>query len=166
MTVGVNGIAHIQLTVRDPKRCIPFWERLCHFLEMETLIKGEGVVYCIGSRTGILVRGAPPDKMDRAFDQDRPGLHHFCFRARSREDVDAIHRFLVDELDAHIVHPPEEGEQFAPGYYSVLFEDPDGIRGEVNHVPGKGHFGKGGRLGPGGSGTATRYGEDGLTGRS
>ena len=26
----------------------------------------------------------------------------------------------------------------APGYYSVLFEDPDGIRLEVNHVPGKG----------------------------
>ena len=27
---------------------------------------------------------------------------------------------------------------WAPGYYSVLFEDPDGIRLEVNHVPGKG----------------------------
>jgi hypothetical protein len=27
-----------------------------------------------------------------------------------------------------------------PGYYSVLFEDPDGIRLEVNHVPGKGVF--------------------------
>ena len=27
---------------------------------------------------------------------------------------------------------------FAPGYYSVLFEDPDGIRLEANFVPGKG----------------------------
>jgi hypothetical protein len=36
-----------------------------------------------------------------------------------------------------IVHPPEDGE-FAPGYYSVLFEDPDGIRLEINYVPGKG----------------------------
>jgi hypothetical protein len=25
-----------------------------------------------------------------------------------------------------------------PGYYSVLFEDFDGIRLEVNHVPGRG----------------------------
>jgi hypothetical protein len=25
-----------------------------------------------------------------------------------------------------------------PGYYAVLFEDPDGIRLEVNHVPGRG----------------------------
>lgn len=152
MTVELNGIAHIQLSVRDPERCIPFWERLCHFLEMKTLIKGEGIVYCIGSRTGILVRGAPADRRDARFDQEHPGLHHFCFRARRREDVDAIHRFLVDELGARIVRAPEESPQFAPGYYSLLFEDPDGIRVEVNHVPGKGHLGTGGRLGPGGEG--------------
>jgi catechol 2,3-dioxygenase-like lactoylglutathione lyase family enzyme len=154
MSIEVNGIAHIQLTVNDPERCVPFWERFCHFMSMQTLVKGPDIVYCIGSRTGILVRGAPPEKRDRKFDQDRSGLHHLCFRARSREDVDAIYRFLVDELAARIVHPPEEGSQFAPGYYSVLFEDPDGIRVEVNHVPGKGHLGPGGRLGPGGSGPA------------
>ena len=153
MSVELNGIAHIQLTVRDPDRCLPFWEKLCHFLEMKTLIKGEGVVYCIGSRTGILVRGAPPAKCDRAFDQDRPGLHHFCFRARERAQVDAIHAFLRDEMpDAKIVHAPREDPGFAPGYYSLLFEDPDGIRIEVNHVPGRGHFDRGGRLSEGGAG--------------
>jgi len=163
MTVEVNGIAHIQLTVNDPERCIPFWERLCHFLEMKTLIKGDEIVYCIGSRTGILVRGAPPEKRVEPFDQDRAGLHHFCFRARKREDVDAIHEFVAAEADANIVHAPEDGSQFAPGYYSVLFEDPDGIRVEVNHVPGKGHFGSEGRFGSQGQGPASRYGEDGLT---
>jgi catechol 2,3-dioxygenase-like lactoylglutathione lyase family enzyme len=157
MSVEVNGIAHIQLTVNDPERCVPFWEKLCHFLGMKTLIRGEGVVYCIGGRTGILVRGAPPEKRGGRFDQDRAGLHHLCFRARSREDVDAVYRFLVDELGARIVHPPEEGTQFAPGYYSVLFEDPDGIRVELNFVPGQGHLGAGGRLGPGGAGPADRY---------
>lgn len=157
MTVAVNGIAHIQLTVNDPDRCLPWWEKLCHFLEMKTLIKGEGVIYCIGSRTGILVRGAPERKDQKPFDQDTAGLHHLCFRAREREDVDRIHRFLVDELDAHIVHGPEDGEHFAPGYYSVLFEDPDGIRVEVNHVPGKGHLDSGGRLAPGGPGPRNRF---------
>ncbi len=160
MSVEVNGIAHIQLTVADPDRCVPFWERLCHFLEMKTLIKGEGIVYCIGSRTGILVRGAPPDKRDRPFDQDRPGLHHLCFRARSREDVDAIHAFCRDELEAKIVHGPQE-DGFAPGYYSVLLEDPDGIRIEVNHVPGRGHLGPEGRIG-GGEGPARDMNEEGL----
>jgi catechol 2,3-dioxygenase-like lactoylglutathione lyase family enzyme len=163
MSVEVNGIAHIQLTVNDPGRCIPFWERLCHFLEMKTLIKGEDVLYCIGSRTGILVRGAPPGNRRDSFDQDRSGLHHFCFRARAREDVDAIHAFIAAEPDARIVHGPEQGSRFAPGYYSVLFEDPDGIRVEVNYVPGKGHFGDEGRLGSQGAGPASQYGEDGLT---
>jgi catechol 2,3-dioxygenase-like lactoylglutathione lyase family enzyme len=123
---------------------------------MKTLIKGEGVVYCIGSRTGILVRGTPPDKKQRTFDQNTSGLHHFCFRAREREDVDRIYRFAIDELDAHVVHEPELGD-FAPGYYSVLFEDPDGIRVEVNYVPGKGHLGEGGRLGPGGDGPRNSF---------
>ncbi|MCP5180425.1 MAG: VOC family protein [Pseudomonadales bacterium] len=164
MTVGVNGIAHIQLTVRNPAAGLPFWEKLCNFLEMNTLIRNDNVVYCIGSRTGILVRGAPSEKRAHVFDQDMAGLHHFCFRARSNADVDRIFAFVRDELNAKIVHGPEDGTRFAPGYYSILFEDPDGIRVEVNHVPGQGHLGSGGRLGPGGRGPATEYGEDGLTG--
>ena len=151
MGIELNGIAHIQLTVNDAARCVLFWEKLCNFLDMKTLIRGEGIVYCIGSRTGVLVRGGG---RGGAFDQDRAGLHHFCFRARQREDVDAVYRFLIDELGAHIVHPPEDGEQFAPGYYSLLFEDPEGIRVEVNFVPGRGHLGPGGRLGPDGAGPA------------
>src|SRR5262245_63266360 len=91
MSVALNGIAHIQLTVIDPA-CIPFWEKLCHFFEMKTLIKGDGIVYCIGSRTGILVRADEEAKDAGRFDMSRAGLHHFCFRARAREDVDAIHR--------------------------------------------------------------------------
>jgi len=162
VSVEVNGIAHIQLTVRNPERGIPFWEELCHFLQMKTLIKSDDTVYCIGSRTGILVRAVPSGGDTSAFDQLRPGLHHFCLRARNREDVDAIHRRAV-ELGAKVVHEPEESN-FAPGYYSVLFEDPDGIRVEVNYVPGKGHFGAGGRLGPGGEGPADIYNEDGLKG--
>ena len=163
MSVEVNGIAHIQLTVIDPAS-VSFWEKLCTFLEMKTLIKGDGIIYCIGSRTGILVRAHEEARSGGAFDQRRAGLHHLCFRARGREDVDAIHRFVVDDLGARIVHPPEDAPHFAPGYYSLLFEDPDGIRVEVNHVPGKGHLGPEGRLGPGGEGPAGGFGEDGLSG--
>ena len=163
MGIELNGIAHVQLTAIDPAS-VTFWERLCHFFEMKTLIRGDWIVYCIGSRTGLLVRVADEAKDRGRFDQLRSGLHHLCFRARRREDVDAIHRFLVDDLDARIVHPPEDGSHFAPGYYSVLFEDPDGIRVEVNHVPGKGHFGPEGRLGSGGAGPADQYGAGGLAG--
>jgi len=160
MSVEVNGIAHIQLTINSPDG-LTFWESLCHFMGLETLIRNEETVYCIGGRTGILARLAPPENRQAVFDQWRVGLHHFCIRARSEADVDAIGE-RARALGARIVHPPELGEQFAPGYYSVLFEDPDGIRVEINHVPGKGHFGDRGRLGPQGPGPARRYGEEGL----
>ena len=163
MSVEVNGIAHIQLTVSNPEACLPFWEKLCHFLEMETLIRNDNTLYCIGSRTGILVRGAPLENRDAVFDQDRSGLHHFCFRVRSNQDIDNIYDFVSSELDATIIHGPEDGSQFALGYYSILFEDPDGIRVEFNHVPGRGHLGPEGRLGENGQGPADLYGDSGLT---
>jgi catechol 2,3-dioxygenase-like lactoylglutathione lyase family enzyme len=79
---------------------------------------------------------ADEEHRDERFVQRRVGLHHVCFRARERADVDAVHDF-VTARGATIVHPPEDG-QWAPGYYSVLFEDPDGIRLEANFVPGRG----------------------------
>src|SRR6516164_11254525 len=79
------------------------------------------------------------------FRQGSVGLHHHCFRARERADVDEAYDFLV-KIGAHIVHAPQE-DSFAPGYYSVLFEDPDGTRLEINYVPGKGLLAPGTQIG-------------------
>ena len=134
----LNGIAHIQLTVSNFAACAAFYEKLLHFFEMQTIFKTDDVLYCVGSRTGIAISKCEEKYAQERFVQRRVGLHHFCFRARTRQDVDTIFEF-VKEMGAHVVHAPEEGP-WAPGYYSVLFEDPDGIRIEVNHVPGKGNL--------------------------
>ena len=132
----INGVAHLFLTVADIQAAIPFYEKLLPFLGLRPIIQTESYLYYVGGRTAVGV--APADEAYRGerFVQTRSGLHHVCFRARERADVDAVHDFVVG-LGAKIVHPPEDGP-WAPGYYSVLFEDPDGIRLEVNHVPGKG----------------------------
>ena len=109
MTIEVNGIAHIQLTVANGAACLPFWEALCNFIEMKTLVRNDTTVYCIGSRTGILVKEVPKGGDTSAFDQYRPGLHHLCLRARSREDIDHIYAFVLENLDAKIIHGPEDG---------------------------------------------------------
>jgi catechol 2,3-dioxygenase-like lactoylglutathione lyase family enzyme len=134
----INGVAHVMLTTSDFPRARAFYARLLPFLGLLPLIDTDGMYYCIGGRTAIGVQRGDPEYARERFVQKRVGLHHLCFRARAREDVDTLHRLLV-ELGATIVHPPEEGA-WAPGYYSVLFEDPDGIRLEMNHVPGKGHL--------------------------
>lgn len=132
----INGIAHTMLTVSNFDACLPFYEQLLTFLGLKTVIKTDGMLYCVGGRTAMGIMQAEEQYRKERFAQFRVGLHHICFRARERADVDAMHAFLVG-LGARIVHPPEEGP-WAPGYYSLLFEDPDGIRIEINHVPGKG----------------------------
>ncbi len=132
----INGIAHVMLTVGDFEKCQPFYEELLQFLGLKPVINGDGFLYCVGGRTAFGIQRCEEGYAKERFVQTRSGLHHVCFRARSREDVDALHAFLT-ERGTNIVHPPEEGP-WAPGYYSLLFEDPDGIRLEMNYVPGKG----------------------------
>lgn len=135
---SINGIAHIQLSVASMERSVPFYRKLLPSLEMMILVDSDQMFYCIGGRTGVAISPIDPEFKDQPYHQRRAGLHHVCFRARSREDVDAIYQTAL-ELEAKIIHPPQE-DGWAPGYYSVLFEDPDGIRLEANFVPGKGHF--------------------------
>ena len=136
MAIEINGMAHLFVTSGDFARARDFYAKLLPFLGMKPVLDGDGFYYCVGGRTAFGLRPAGPPHEGERFDQGRIGLHHLCFRARSREDVDALHHFLL-EIGATLVHPPEEGS-WAPGYYSVLFEDPDGIRLEMNFVPGRG----------------------------
>ena len=137
--IDPNGIAHIQLTVRDVARSRAFYRMLLHeTFGMTIQYDDPHSFYCIGGRTGVLISSAAEAHREQPFDQGRIGLHHFCFRLRSREDVAALHRALV-AFGAKIVRAPEDGP-WAPGYYSILFEDPDGIRIEANFVPGRGNL--------------------------
>ena len=132
----INGIAHIQLSVSDLARSIPFYRKLLTGMGMTLVNDTPTSLYGVGGRTGITISASQAPYTEDGFHQRRPGLHHFCFRARSRQDVDEIHNLAL-AAGAVIVHAPQE-DGFAPGYYSVLFEDPDGIRIEANHVPGQG----------------------------
>ena len=132
----INGIAHVALTVSDFEAAVPFYEQLLEFLGLARVFKGEEFLYYVGGRTAVAISKADERYRRERFVQRRVGLHHVCFRARERADVDGLYAFL-QKLGATIVHPPEDG-RWAPGYYSVLFEDPDGIRLEMNYVPGQG----------------------------
>ncbi len=149
--MNLAGIAHIQLSVTDFARSRPFYRALCEHFEMQCQYDAPGtdgeraVLYYIGGKTGLLIRPVNPEHTTARFHQYKPGLHHLCFRARSREDIDGFHAFFestLAPLGGTLVQAPQEGA-WAPGYYSILFEDPDGIRLEINHVPGKGNFADG-----------------------
>ena len=133
----INGIAHVYITVAKFDECVAFYRELLPFLGLrQTVYDNTDTFYCIGGRTGFGISRATDEYRTTAFVQGRSGLHHVCFRARLAEDVDAVGE-LVSRLGAKIVRAPETGK-WAPGYYSILFEDPEGIRVEVNYIPGKG----------------------------
>lgn len=132
----INGVAHIFITAGDFERSRAFYRQLLPFMGLTCVADSDQVYYCVGGRTGFGVEAPPKGSEGGRFDQAHVGLHHVCWRARSNADVDEVHAFLVG-IGATIVHAPQQ-DQYAPGYYSVLFEDPDGVRLEINHVPGQG----------------------------
>lgn len=142
----LNGVAHVILTAGDFARSTAFWRDLIRYLELKLVLDSDAMLYGVGGRTAIGIRAGSAEHAGRRFDQGAPGLHHACFRMRDRDAVDRLHGFLQDRGDIVIVHEPQE-EPWAPGYYSILFEDPDGIRIEFNHVPGAGLLEDGSRIG-------------------
>ena len=134
--ISISGMAHVILTVSQFEKARTFYSSLLPEFGMSLVHDGPDFCYHVGARTAIGVRKCDPEFSNERFQQYRVGLHHLCLRASSRADVDKT-ASLVASLGAIIVRGPEERE-WAPGYYYVLFEDPDGIRLEVNFIPGAG----------------------------
>ncbi len=141
----INGVAHIFITAGDFARARAFYAQLLPFLGMKIVSDTPALFYGVGGRTGFGIEAPPDEHKGKRFEQGAVGLHHVCWRARSREDVAEAHEFLV-KLGATIVRAPKE-DPWAPGYYSILFEDPDGTRLEINHVPGRGLLVEGVKIG-------------------
>jgi catechol 2,3-dioxygenase-like lactoylglutathione lyase family enzyme len=134
--IDINGMAHVILTVSQYDKAREFYSQLMPALGLTNVFDGSNMCYFVGSRTALGIQPCLPEYAGERFVQGRVGLHHICFRARNREDIDRVGA-LLDEMNAHVVSPPKEGP-WAPGYYYVLCEDPDGIRVEINYVPGHG----------------------------
>lgn len=143
--IDINGMAHVILTVTQYEAAHRFYSALLPEFGMFKVNDGPDFLYHVGARTAIGIRRCDPEFEQERFEQYRVGLHHLCLRAKSREDVDKT-AALAQSLGATMIRGPEERD-WAPNYYYVLFEDPDGIRFEVNHVPGTGLLNSGATFG-------------------
>lgn len=144
----INGVAHIQLSVSKYEECVAFYGKLMPYLGLRNVHASDKMTYFVGGRTGFAISRADAQYANETHLATRPGLHHYCFRASSRKDIDDLNVFLKD-LGATMVREPEEGP-WAPGYYSLSFLDPEGFRIEVNHVPGQGVFAEDASFNPAG----------------
>jgi catechol 2,3-dioxygenase-like lactoylglutathione lyase family enzyme len=141
----INGVAHIFITAGDFPRARAFYAELLPFLGMKIVSDTPALFYGVGGRTGFGIEAPPAEHEGKRFEQGSVGLHHVCWRVRSQEDVREAHDF-IKTLGVPIIRAPKE-DGWAPGYYSILFEDPDGTRLEINHVPGVGLLREGAKIG-------------------
>lgn len=143
-------LTHIDLSVSDPDRALPFYGALFEALGYERLdvpardFQGPTprraawqVRLDSGASFGIEVRPSSGPNRGRPNDRYAPGMHHMALHAESPSDVDRIHRALV-AAGATVLGPPADytaQRGYSPGYYAAFYADPDGIKIEVAHIP-------------------------------
>ncbi|MHB8383318.1 MAG: VOC family protein [Candidatus Binataceae bacterium] len=129
MTLG--EINHLDITVTNLERSLPFYTAILKFLGYET--PGSERVFKKGG-SEIALERARPESTSKAHDRYAPGLHHLAFTAESRDEVDRLYE-LLKQMNARILDPP--AIYYQPDYYAMFFADPDGIKLELCHRPEK-----------------------------
>ena len=126
----INGIAHIQITAGRYDLAREFYGKLLPFLGLKQVMDNDYGYYCVGGRTGVMVSRPAPEHEGERFVQQRVGLHHVCFRARSREDVDEAYAF-VKTLGTPILVSEATGRQ-AEDEFDLREMAPLDVRGRAN----------------------------------
>ena len=128
----VTGVDHVYIAVSDPARSEAFYDlvmlQVLGFRKNTFIVAGDPHVQYFNRHFGFVLR---PCRTRAVHDPYAPGLHHFCFRVDSIEDVRAVAGALrALEIDAtEAEHRPE----YAPDYWATFFSDPDGLRLEVTN---------------------------------
>lgn len=130
--IEIIGIDHIYITVSDLARAEVFYDKVMlnalGFRKNKFQIDGDPHIQYYNRQYGFVIR---PARTANAHDSYSPGLHHFCMRVDSIDDVRRaaaeMRRAGIDATEAK--HYPE----YAPDYWASFFNDPDGIRLEITN---------------------------------
>lgn len=130
-------VDHIDLVVASLERSLAFYKGLLsawgdvydHAIEGE---RGEEVHY-VGVPDGGVAIGLRERRVDGDFDRYRLGVHHVCFSATSRDQVDERAAWLREQGAEIESGPAEYG--YSEGYYAAFFYDPDGLKLEIAYIP-------------------------------
>lgn len=128
----IIGIDHIYITVSDMERSEIFYDKalvdILGFRKNKFILNGDPHIQYFNRHFGYVIR---PAHTQTAHDPYAPGLHHFCFRVNSVDEVITIATKLrkanIKASEAQLY--PE----YAPDYWATYFTDPDGIRLEVTN---------------------------------
>jgi glyoxylase I family protein len=135
MEAEVIGIDHIYLSVGLMAASEAFYDsvlmQVLGFRKNSFALGGAPHVQYYNRQFGFVIRPAQPAEAPTGRNSGAPGLHHFCLRVDTENDVRRVAAALqargIDATPAR-VYP-----EYAPDYCATFFQDPDGVRLEVTN---------------------------------
>jgi catechol 2,3-dioxygenase-like lactoylglutathione lyase family enzyme len=121
----VVGVDHLVLSVGDFARSKAFYAKLLGFLGFKLKYEYDDMAGWSNGKTLFWIAAADAQGRERKYRKGDIGFHHYAFELSSREDVDALGRFL-NKNELTVLDPP--GEYYGRNYYAVYFADPDGMK--------------------------------------
>lgn len=128
----ITGIDHIYISVTNLDRSEAFYDSVLlntlGFRKNKFMLGGDPHVQYYNRHFGYVLR---PARTPTPHDPYSPGLHHFCLRVDSIEDVVTVSRQLCAAGIA--ASEAKNYPEYAPDYWATYFSDPDGTRLEVTN---------------------------------
>lgn len=128
----IIGIDHIYITVSNLEHSEIFYDEvlinILGFRKNKFVLNSDPHIQYFNRHFGYVLR---PARTQTMHDPYAPGLHHFCFRVDSADEIITIAQKLqkagIEASEAKLY--PE----YAPDYWATYFTDPDGIRLEITN---------------------------------
>lgn len=116
----VTGIDHVYITVSDIQRSEIFYDKvlvdILGFRKNKFTLNDDPHIQYFNRHFGYIIR---PTRTQNAHDPYAPGLHHFCFRVNSVDEIITIatklHKANIKASEAQLY--PE----YAPDYWATYF---------------------------------------------
>ena len=128
---AVTGIDHLYFAVSDLSRAETFYDTLLRdtpgFIKKPFTLNGDAHIQYLHQHFGTVLR---PAREPGPHVRYAPGLHHFCLRVESIEDVHSVAAALNEKDIASAAHQHPE---YAEDYWAVWVADPGGIALEITN---------------------------------
>ena len=121
----VVGIDHIVLSVGEFARSKAYYDKLLRFLGFKLKYDYADMAGWSNGKTLFWIAQADAQGRKRKYRKGDIGFHHYAFELGSRQGVDELGAFLVQN-GMKVVDPPDE--YYGRSYYAVYFTDPDGMK--------------------------------------
>ncbi len=127
----IIGIDHVYITVSDMQRSEKFYDTVMGtlgFRKNRFHIGPDLHIQYYNRHFGYVIR---PGRTATPHDPYAPGLHHFCLKVESPDDVKEAAKKLKEQNI--VTSEPRLHADYAPDYFAAFFTDPDGIRLEITN---------------------------------